>query len=55
MRWPCHNGGAAHFTTIIPINYRSDGTPCFNNTGNTDFRPEITEHARKNWAVSWGF
>ncbi len=43
--WPGYNGGAAHCTTIIPINYRSDGQ-------NWCSPPETFAG---NWNVSWGF
>jgi prepilin-type processing-associated H-X9-DG protein len=43
--WAGFNGGNAHCTTIIPINYRSDGT-------NWCSPPETF---KGNWNVSWGF
>lgn len=43
-RWWDFNGGAAHSTTIAPINVRTDGASC------TDkYQPA------NNWNVSWGF
>jgi prepilin-type N-terminal cleavage/methylation domain-containing protein/prepilin-type processing-associated H-X9-DG protein len=44
--WAHFNGGAAHFSTIIPINYLSDA-------GDTWCSPP--ERYRGNWPVSWGF
>jgi prepilin-type N-terminal cleavage/methylation domain-containing protein/prepilin-type processing-associated H-X9-DG protein len=43
--WYHFNGGMSHSTTIIPINYRSDGTNWCS--------PADT--FRGNWNVSWGF
>jgi len=43
--WWHFNGGAAHVSTIIPINYRSDGTNWCS--------PAQT--FKGNWSVSWGF
>jgi prepilin-type N-terminal cleavage/methylation domain-containing protein/prepilin-type processing-associated H-X9-DG protein len=43
--WWHFNGGAAHVSTIVPINYRSDGTNWCS--------PAQT--FRGNWNVSWGF
>jgi prepilin-type N-terminal cleavage/methylation domain-containing protein/prepilin-type processing-associated H-X9-DG protein len=43
--WPHFNGGAAHVSTIIPINYRTDGENWCS--------PAQT--FRGNWPVSWGF
>ena len=43
--WWSFNGGASHVSTIVPINYRSDG-------------PDWCSPANRsqwNWAVSWGF
>jgi len=42
--WQGLNGGAAHVTTIVPINYRSDGSSC-----------GATPPGRDAWNVSWGF
>jgi prepilin-type N-terminal cleavage/methylation domain-containing protein/prepilin-type processing-associated H-X9-DG protein len=44
--WPHFNGGQAHMTTIIPINYKSD-------RGDTWCSPP--DQYRGNWDVSWGF
>jgi prepilin-type N-terminal cleavage/methylation domain-containing protein/prepilin-type processing-associated H-X9-DG protein len=44
--WAHFNGGAAHCSTIVPINYRSDD-------GATWCSPR--ESYRGNWPVSWGF
>jgi prepilin-type N-terminal cleavage/methylation domain-containing protein/prepilin-type processing-associated H-X9-DG protein len=43
--WWHYNFGAAHATTIIPINTRTDGTDCTSTTQSTNY----------NWALSWGF
>jgi prepilin-type N-terminal cleavage/methylation domain-containing protein/prepilin-type processing-associated H-X9-DG protein len=44
--WATFNGGNAHCTTIIPINYRSDDvTGCSSDP----------QHSFNNWDVSWGF
>jgi prepilin-type N-terminal cleavage/methylation domain-containing protein/prepilin-type processing-associated H-X9-DG protein len=43
--WWSYNGGNAHCSTIVPINYRSDGTNWCNPA--TNFKG--------NWNVSWGF
>jgi prepilin-type processing-associated H-X9-DG protein len=44
--WAHFNGGNAHCTTIIPINYRSDDvTGCSSDP----------QHSFNNWDVSWGF
>jgi prepilin-type N-terminal cleavage/methylation domain-containing protein/prepilin-type processing-associated H-X9-DG protein len=43
--WLHFNGGAAHATTLPPINYRTDAQ--------TDCNP--AENAWNNWNVSWGF
>jgi prepilin-type processing-associated H-X9-DG protein len=40
--WPRFNGGAAHHSTIVPINHRSAQGDCGAN-------------ARRNWNVAWGF
>jgi prepilin-type N-terminal cleavage/methylation domain-containing protein/prepilin-type processing-associated H-X9-DG protein len=42
--WWHFNAGAAHCTTIIPINYRSDAVDC-----------SAPDRFRGNWNVSWGF
>jgi len=46
MGWAGFNGGAAHMTTIIPINYKSadSATWC-----------SPAQSYRGNWNVSWGF
>jgi len=45
-RWFDSNGGAAHCSTIVPINYKSDNQP-----------QDCTAPANtaRNWNVSWGF
>jgi len=43
--WWYFNGGAAHNTTIIPLNYRSDQTPWCS----------PADHVNHNWGISWGF
>jgi len=42
--WTHFNGGLAHSTTTIPINWRSDGGSCSD-----------ALHYKGNWNVSWGF
>jgi prepilin-type processing-associated H-X9-DG protein len=44
--WMLFNGGSAHVTTIIPINYRSDQSMNWCSPA---------DHYRGNWDVSWGF
>jgi prepilin-type N-terminal cleavage/methylation domain-containing protein/prepilin-type processing-associated H-X9-DG protein len=45
--WSHFNGGVAHHTTIVPINYRSnDRTGCSSANAAVSFQ---------NWNVSWGF
>jgi prepilin-type N-terminal cleavage/methylation domain-containing protein/prepilin-type processing-associated H-X9-DG protein len=44
--WMLFNGGAAHVTTIIPINYNSKESANWCSPA---------EHYRGNWDVSWGF
>jgi prepilin-type N-terminal cleavage/methylation domain-containing protein len=44
--WWDYNGGNAHCTTIIPINYRSDQATTWCSPA---------DHYRGNWNVSWGF
>jgi prepilin-type N-terminal cleavage/methylation domain-containing protein/prepilin-type processing-associated H-X9-DG protein len=43
--WWSFNGGAAHVSTIVPINYRSDQTQWCN----------PAQSVNHNWNVSWGF
>jgi hypothetical protein len=49
--WPCFDGGTAHFTTVIPINYRSDVrvncVPYFvdSDVPNVD-KQELIEHSK---------
>jgi prepilin-type N-terminal cleavage/methylation domain-containing protein/prepilin-type processing-associated H-X9-DG protein len=47
--WRTFNGGNAHCTTIIPINYRSD---YHDPSGNRCVNPDRNY---QNWSVSWGF
>jgi prepilin-type N-terminal cleavage/methylation domain-containing protein/prepilin-type processing-associated H-X9-DG protein len=49
--WAHFNGGNAHVTTIIPINYPITETyeDCVDNAG------QDPQHSFTNWNVSWGF
>jgi prepilin-type N-terminal cleavage/methylation domain-containing protein/prepilin-type processing-associated H-X9-DG protein len=47
--WWHFNGGNSHCTTIIPINYRTDGRNCRAGQGGDP------KTAPDNWNVSWGF
>jgi len=42
--WAHFNGGVAHCSTIVPINYRSDWPDCAQ-----------AANSRVNWNVAWGF
>jgi len=44
QNWWYFNGGTAHSTTIIPMNYDSDIEWC-----------SPANHGNQNWGVSWGF
>jgi prepilin-type processing-associated H-X9-DG protein len=44
--WMLFNGGASHFSTIIPINYKIDPTATWCSPANK---------YKGNWNVSWGF
>src|SRR5262245_42471093 len=45
--WAHFNGGAAHVSTIVPINYKSDRRAACDSTNNTV--------SFQNWNISWGF
>ena len=57
QHWACYNGGAAHFTTIIPINYRSDVKKNCSAayTSDHDPDPEVQAHSYGDWNVAAGF